>query len=76
VSTSQKAIEEQNQKLQHIAWTRSHIVRAPLARMMGIVVNLIRLDINEYDDLMSHFFVDSVRIRYYSREILLKNRTY
>ena len=32
-----KAIEDQNVKLRDIAWTQSHIVRAPLARIMGFV---------------------------------------
>jgi PAS domain S-box-containing protein len=32
-----KAIEEQNEKLREIAWIQSHIVRAPLARIMGLV---------------------------------------
>ncbi len=32
-----KAIEEQNAKLKEIAWTQSHIVRAPLARIMGLI---------------------------------------
>jgi PAS domain S-box-containing protein len=32
-----KAIEDQNAKLMEIAWIQSHIVRAPLARLMGIV---------------------------------------
>ncbi len=32
-----KAIEEQNQKLRDIAWIQSHIVRSPLARMMGLI---------------------------------------
>lgn len=32
-----KAIEDQNTKLREIAWTQSHIVRAPLARIMGLV---------------------------------------
>lgn len=36
-----KAIEEQNSKLKDIAWTQSHIVRAPVARLMGLI-NLIR----------------------------------
>lgn len=40
-----KAIEEQNKKLKEIAWTQSHIVRAPVARLMGLI-NLI-LDENE-----------------------------
>src|SRR5665213_195306 len=29
------AIEKQNEKLREIAWIQSHIVRAPLARMLG-----------------------------------------
>lgn len=32
-----KAIEKQNKRLQEIAWSQSHVVRAPLARMMGLV---------------------------------------
>lgn len=36
-----KAIEFRNKQLQEIAYTQSHIVRAPLARILGIV-NLIR----------------------------------
>lgn len=31
------AIEEQNKKLREIAWIQSHVVRAPLARMMGLI---------------------------------------
>ncbi len=30
-------IEKQNLKLQEIAWMQSHVLRAPLARMMGII---------------------------------------
>ncbi|MEO6722315.1 MAG: PAS domain-containing protein [Ferruginibacter sp.] len=35
-----KAIEDQNSQLKEIAWMQSHVVRAPLARMMGFI-NLI-----------------------------------
>ncbi|SKB31935.1 PAS domain S-box-containing protein [Maribacter arcticus] len=35
------AIEKQNEQLKKIAWTQSHIVRAPVARLMGLI-NLIR----------------------------------
>ncbi len=35
-----KAIEAQNKQLREIAWTQSHIVRAPLARLIGLI-NLI-----------------------------------
>jgi signal transduction histidine kinase len=40
-----KAIEEQKQKLRDIAWTQSHMVRAPLARMMGLI-NLLNYENN------------------------------
>lgn len=36
-----KAIEEQNTALKEIAWNQSHIVRAPVARLMGLI-NLIK----------------------------------
>ncbi|WP_375579840.1 response regulator [Marivirga tractuosa] len=32
-----EAIEIQNEKLKDIAWTQSHVVRAPLARLIGLV---------------------------------------
>ena len=38
-----KAIESQNAQLKKIAWTQSHIVRAPVARLMGLV-ELLRDD--------------------------------
>ncbi|MFN3445281.1 MAG: histidine kinase, partial [Bacteroidia bacterium] len=43
-------IETQNKKLKHIAWTQSHVVRAPLSRMLGIV-NLIELESFNADDI-------------------------
>jgi PAS domain S-box-containing protein len=32
-----QAIEQQNEKLKEISWMQSHIIRAPLARIMGLV---------------------------------------
>lgn len=32
-----EAIEAQNRKLREIAWVQSHVVRAPLARMLGLL---------------------------------------
>jgi PAS domain S-box-containing protein len=32
-----EAIERQNEKLKEIAWIQSHVVRAPLARMMSLI---------------------------------------
>lgn len=55
-----KAIEEQNKKLHDIAWTQSHMVKAPLARMMGIVnlVKEFKMTISEREELLTHF-IDS-----------------
>jgi len=38
-----KAIEEQNTALKEVAWNQSHIVRAPVARLLGLI-NLIKED--------------------------------
>jgi PAS domain S-box-containing protein len=32
-----KAVEEQNRKLQEIAWIQSHVVRAPLSKLMALI---------------------------------------
>jgi PAS domain S-box-containing protein len=51
------ALENQNIKLREISWIQSHIVRAPLTRMMGIV-NLIKdtkMDSLEYNEWVKHF---------------------
>ena len=32
-----KTIEKHNRKLKEISWTQSHVVRAPLARIMGLI---------------------------------------
>lgn len=36
-TTHLNAIEEQNQKLKDIAWMQSHVVRAPVSRILGLV---------------------------------------
>ena len=37
-----RKIEEQNEAFKEIAWIQSHVVRAPLARMLGLV-NLLEI---------------------------------
>lgn len=39
-----KSIQRQNDRLREIAWTQSHVVRAPLARIMGLVEVMDNLD--------------------------------
>lgn len=50
-------IETQNKKLQEIAWIQSHVVRAPLARMMAIVnhINVLKGVSSEQKELLIHF---------------------
>lgn len=49
----QHAINQQNQKLLHIAWMQSHVVRAPLARLMGLV-NLMHIQGMADGELLFH----------------------
>ncbi len=52
-----RSIQQQNKQLREIAWSQSHIVRAPLARMMGIV-NLLsdfKMESSEYEEWVKHF---------------------
>jgi len=59
-----KAIEEQNSKLRDIAWIQSHVVRAPLSRMMGIVnlLNEVELNSEEFKEWVGHFNTSSAEL--------------
>ena len=52
-------IELQNEKLRNIAWTQSHVVRAPLSRILGIV-NLIEQQEDNLDDIL--FWLKQLRV--------------
>ncbi|WP_051408446.1 PAS domain S-box protein [Sediminibacterium sp. C3] len=43
------AIETKNKELQDIAWLQSHVMRAPVAKIMGIIHLLQRLDLDEVE---------------------------
>lgn len=71
-----KAIEQQNTKLQEIAWMQSHIVRAPLARMMA-VIDLIKeesLTEIEKQELMSNLLISASELDKIIRDI--SNKTH
>jgi PAS domain S-box-containing protein len=53
-----KAIEHQNDQLKEIAWMQSHVVRAPLARMMGFI-NLIEKNKEAVDKSLLHYVLES-----------------
>lgn len=69
------AIEEQNKKLRQIAWDQSHIVRAPLSRMMAIVSMLKDMDISkdEFQEWVKHFEKSGEELDNVIREITNKS---
>ena len=44
-----QAIQNQNSKLRQIAWMQSHVVRAPVARIMGLINLLLQSSENDID---------------------------
>ena len=51
-----KAIEEQNENLKEISWLQSHVIRAPLARIMGLIQLIIdpKQDIDEKQNALNY----------------------
>jgi PAS domain S-box-containing protein len=55
------AIEVQNQKLKEISWMQSHVIRAPLARIMGLVelINTTAPDKDETSDILKYLEISA-----------------
>ncbi len=51
-------IEKQNQALREIAWTQSHVVRAPLSRLMALNQQLMENDLTEDEMKMFLMLLD------------------
>jgi PAS domain S-box-containing protein len=69
-----KTIENQNEVLQEIAWEQSHVVRAPLARMMGLfgMIDEIGLDRKERKFLRKEILNSAQEIDEIIRQISIK----
>lgn len=68
------AIEEQNEKLKEIAWMQSHVVRAPLARIIGLV-NVIKEmegDIVEKEKMLDYVIISANELDEVIKSITLK----
>jgi PAS domain S-box-containing protein len=67
-----RTIEDQNNKLQEIAWIQSHIVRAPLARLMGLINCLqnFQNSENETNELLKHMLSSASELDNVIREIV------
>lgn len=67
-------IENQYLRLKEIAWTQSHVVRAPLSRMLGLI-DLIKNNIiqpEELDEFLGHLENSALEIDGIIREIVRK----
>ena len=55
------AIENHNKRLKEIAWTQSHVVRAPLAKLMGLVDLLINYknDLDNVNELLENVLISA-----------------
>jgi PAS domain S-box-containing protein len=69
-----EAIETQNEKLRDIAWIQSHMVRAPLARLLGLVEILKneKLSRLELDDFLDHIKDSATELDNVVRDIVEK----
>jgi len=56
-----KAIETQNEKLREISWVQSHLVRAPVARILGLVslINDIKIDDIEKGKMLAYLLLSA-----------------
>lgn len=55
------AIENHNKRLKEIAWTQSHTVRAPLAKVMGLVDLLLNYknDLENIDEILENILISA-----------------
>lgn len=69
-----KAIEAQNALLNEISWTQSHIVRAPLARLIGLLglLNTEELDPANHE-VVTHLHEAAAELDLVTKEIIKKS---
>lgn len=56
-----KAIEERNRRLEEIAWIHAHLVRAPLASILGII-EILRTSESDFKELMPYLEQSAVQL--------------
>lgn len=71
-----KTIEKQNKKLKEIAWMQSHVVRAPLARMMGLIHVLQNDDLSDKEtlDYLTHVMESALELDDIVRDVVDKSQ--
>lgn len=65
-----RTIENNNERLKEISWTQSHVVRAPLARIMGLIDLLQNHgEIEDRDHLMENIYSSALELDSIIRKI-------
>jgi PAS domain S-box-containing protein len=74
ISNHLNTVKLQNEQLKEIAWIQSHIVRAPLARMMSIIdiLKYPSIQQSEKDELMKYLLDSSLELDTIIRDITNK----
>ncbi|WP_026915740.1 PAS domain S-box protein [Christiangramia portivictoriae] len=69
------AIQNHNKRLKEIAWTQSHVVRAPLAKIMGLVDLMMnyREDLDNIDEILENILISANELDGIIREIAEKS---
>ncbi|MBW8687385.1 PAS domain S-box protein [Chitinophaga sp. B61] len=69
-------IEEHNEKLAEITWTQAHLVRAPLARILGLVELLVDngIDADTKTTLLSYLLVSATELDDIIRKVIEKSQ--
>lgn len=70
-------IENQNKALRDIAWKQSHLVRAPLARILGLInlLNTHAVAEKEKETILTHIRTSADELDHTIREIVKKTET-
>ena len=68
------AIQNHNKRLKEIAWTQSHVVRAPLAKIMGLIDLMMnyREDLDNIDEILENILISANELDGIIREIAVK----
>lgn len=74
------AIEDQNKRLKEIAWIQSHIVRAPLSRIMGLAnmikSNIIDLTSEDREEFLTHILSSADELDEIIKNVTLKTKEF
>jgi signal transduction histidine kinase len=69
-----RAVEIQNKSLKEIAWIQSHVVRAPLSRLMGLIMLLKEgvVTVEQQAECLEHILSSAFEIDQIIRDITQK----